>query len=261
MADDEPLGAEIQAVGRAAQILAMLSNEHPQLTIARVAEVLGFKRTTAHRYLNSLAAAGFLSRDEESLAFVPGELAVQLGALALGRRKVLERAARHMRHVSGVLRMSVVLSLWGLAGPVVVQVNEDVSRLAITTVPVGTQLPLESAQAVLFLAYSAEQLDALRLTATLPPDQRRDLERQVEEARAAGIAMRSYDDGSTALAVPVFDATGICATLAVVSATILISRQPDADVLLCTAARELSHELGGEAFATARRDRNRGQEM
>lgn len=243
-------GAEIQAVGRAAQILAMLSNEQPLLTVAGVAEALNLKRPTAYRYLNSLTAVRLLARDETSQGFAPGDLAVQLGALALGKRQVLDRATPHMRRVAVALRMSVVLTLWGPVGPVVVRVYEDVSRLAITTVPVGSQLPLDSAQGVLFLAYSG-QLDVARLKVTLPQERRDAMESQVGEAKKRGSAMRDYEDGTTCIAAPVFNVTDICATLAVVCATLHISRSTEAQELLCQAADELSKELGGEAFVTA----------
>lgn len=78
--DVDSAGAErttIQSIDRAADILALLDQDTPALTAVLVAERLGLNRTTAHRYLQSLQRAGFLSA-----ALGPGPLLDQLSALA-----------------------------------------------------------------------------------------------------------------------------------------------------------------------------------
>jgi DNA-binding IclR family transcriptional regulator len=149
---------DIQAVGRAAQILNLFSNETPELTVGSVAQRLGLNRTTAHRYLSSLVAAGLVRNSESGHTLVPGELAVQLGAFALARRFVLDLASGPMSELSESARMTVVLSIWGLSGPVVAQVHENRSHAVVITVPVGTQLSLDTAQSVLYMANSKDQL-------------------------------------------------------------------------------------------------------
>ena len=238
---------EIQAVGRAAQILNLFSNETPELTVAAVASRIGLNRSTVHRYMASLLASGLVSHADGSAAFVPGELAVQLGAFALGRKSVLDLAERPMRELSDATRMTVVLSVWGPSGPVVAKVYENRSRPVLITVPVGTQLSLDTAQSILYLAFSRDQLTVQRLTGSLPEATNRAIQARIDDSRANGIAMKSFEDGITSIAMPIFGPSGISATLALVHTTAMLPMNADSvDALrLRAAATELTVELGG----------------
>jgi DNA-binding IclR family transcriptional regulator len=243
-AEAEP---EIQAVGRAAQILNLFSNETPELTVSSVAQRLGLNRTTAHRYLGSLVAAGLVKNAESGHGLIPGELAVQLGAFALSRRNVLDLARSPMRELSESVRMTVVLSIWGLSGPVVAQVHENRSRAVLITVPVGTQLSLDTAQSVLYMAHSNDPLAVRRLLASLPSETEREIVGRIEAAAASGLAMKSFDDGITSIAAPVFGTNGISATIALVHTSAMLPLNPDSVEVarLIETAHELSLELGG----------------
>lgn len=238
---------DIQAVGRAAQILGLFSNETPELTAATVAARLGLNRSTAHRYIASLVAAGLVANAEEGSAFVPGELAVQLGAFALSRRTVLELADRPMRELSDATRMTAVLSVWGPTGPVVAKVQENRSRAVLITVPVGTQLSLDTAQATLYLAFSRDQLAMQRLVSSMPASLADELTRDIETARVANWAARSFEDGITSIAAPVFGPNGIIATIALVHTSAMLPSHADSSdaVRLRAVAYELTQELGG----------------
>jgi DNA-binding IclR family transcriptional regulator len=174
-------------------------------------------------------------------------LAIQLGAFALGRRNVLDLASGPMRELSESVRMTVVLSIWGPSGPVVAKVHENRSRAVLITVPVGTQLSLDTAQSVLYMAHSDDPLATRRLLVSLPAAAERDIVARIEAATAAGIAMKSFDDGITSIAAPVFGASGISATIALVHTSAMLPMNPDSVEVarLREVARELSLELGG----------------
>jgi DNA-binding IclR family transcriptional regulator len=240
--------ADIQAVARAAQILGLFSNSSAELTVSGTATRLGLNRTTVHRYCTSMVAAGLLSRaDEHSGTYVPGPLAVQLGAFTLGRRTVLELADKHLRELSDALRMTAVLSQWGSLGPVVAKVHENRTGAVLITVPVGTQLSLDTAQSVLFLAYAPDQLSMQRLRAALPASSQQDVGSRIERARRVGVAGNSFADGITSIAAPVFGPAGICATLALVHTSAMLSLDTDSPEArrLISAANDLSLEMGG----------------
>ncbi|MBU6532879.1 IclR family transcriptional regulator [Streptomyces sp. NPDC057245] len=238
--------ADIQAVSRVSQILSLFEPATPEVTAGEVAERLGLNRTTAYRYCTSLVAAGLLERSAGG-GYVPGGLLLQLGAFAIGHRRVVNLAPRHMRALSRATRTSAVLSLWGLTGPVVSRVEEDVSAAVIVSVRVGSHLPLDTAQSKVFLAYHADQLSMGRLMANLPGQAQEELRADVERVRAVGHCSAMGTPGIVAVAAPVFDEYGICATMAVVAPDNTLAMSDDAPELraVVDAARALTRELGG----------------
>jgi DNA-binding IclR family transcriptional regulator len=237
--------AEIQAVSRAAQILGLFGPQLPELSAADAAERLGLNRSTAYRYCTSLVAAGLLERGAQSGTFVPGGLLVQLGTFALGRRKVMDLAAPHLRSLSASTRLTAVLSLWGSGCPVVSRVEEDSNRTSMVTVRVGTHLHLDTAQAKVFLAYLP---DRARLLGNLPDGQRAAVVDELTRVRAAGYGAVVTTDGIVAVGAPAYDEHGICATVAVVGTERSLSCEPHSDAvrMVIDAARALSKEMGVE---------------
>jgi DNA-binding IclR family transcriptional regulator len=241
---------DIQAVSRTAQILTLFGPDTPEITVAEAAERLGLNRTTLHRYFVSLEAAGLLERTEErNSVFTPGQLLLQLGAFAIGRRKVIRLATPHMRDLTRQTGLTVVLSLWGPSGPVVSHVEDDESHGTIVTVRVGVQLPLNSAQALVFLAFLPDQLAADRLLGTLPADQRMHVRENIAGIRDRGMTRPILNArGISVIAAPVFGKSSICATLAFVGTAHLLP--PDAadreSALLAEAARRVTAEMGGD---------------
>ncbi|MFI7672144.1 IclR family transcriptional regulator [Actinophytocola sp. NPDC049390] len=242
---------EIQAVSRTAQILTLFGPETPEITVAEAAERLGLNRTTLHRYFQSLEAAGLLERTEErNSVFAPGRLLLQLGAFAIGRRKVIQLATPHMRDLTRTTGLTVVLSLWGPSGPVVSHVEDDESHGTIVTVRVGSQLPLNTAQALVFLAFLPDQLTADRLLGTLPADQRMHVREQIAGIRERGLTEPILNArGISVIAAPVFDKSAICATLAFVGTAHLLppDRSARESTLLAEAAARVTAEMGGGA--------------
>ncbi len=238
--------ADIQAVSRVSQILSLFDPATSELTTVEVAERLGLNRTTAYRYCTSLVSAGLLERSAEG-GYVPGGLLLQLGAFAIGHRRVVELAPRHMRALARATQTSAVLSLWGLTGPVVSRTEENISAVVVVSVRVGSHLPLDSAQSKLFLAYHADQLSMERLMANLSGQARDELRAEVEAVRAVGHCSAMSTPGVVAVAAPVFDEYGICATLAIVGPDNTLAMSDDAPELrvVIETARELTRELGG----------------
>jgi DNA-binding IclR family transcriptional regulator len=238
--------AGLQAVSRVSQILALFNPVTPEVTANEVAERLGLNRTTAYRYCTSLVTAGLLERSTAG-GYIPGGLLLQLGAFAISHRRVINLAPRHMQALSRATQSSVVLSLWGLTGPVVSRVEENVSTIVVVSVRVGSHLPLDTAQSKVFLAYHADQLSMERLMATLPAPAGDELRADVEKVRSGGHCSAMSTPGVVAVAAPVFDEYGICATIACVGPDNTLSMSDDAPELrlVVETARELTKELGG----------------
>jgi DNA-binding IclR family transcriptional regulator len=241
-------GADIQAVSRAAQILRLFGPERPKLTATEASEQLGLNRTTTYRYCVSLVSEGLLEKGQEPGTFVPGALLIQLGAFAIGRRRVVDLAPSYMRDLCAATGFTTVLSLWGSTGPIVSRVEEEMTRSVVVTVRVGTQLPLVSAQAKVFLAHLGDQLRVERLIGTLPDDARTRLGQEIADlVNTDDVALGADGFGIHALAAPVFDEYSICASLALVATNDMLkldARSPAANHLR-QAARALSHAMGG----------------
>ena len=239
---------DIQAVGRAAQVLALFDTQRSELTVASVAKELRMNRTTAHRYLTSMEHAGLLARTESG--YEAGPLVIQVGALGLGRRTLLRVAPDHLRALRDRVHLTVSLTTWGVSGPVVVHVEEDHSRELLLTVALGTQLHLEAAHSQVWLAFGNDPLRTERILAMVSPETRERMERDMEAARSRGLAVRtSPAEGYVAVAAPVFDRAGLVGVMAVLGTQHTLSEpvdgpQPQA---LITAAAALSAALQGHA--------------
>ena len=212
--------AQIQVVSRVAGILRLLAQGRRELRVADVASELGLRRSTAHRYLASLAAAGLLAREDGAAVYSAGPLMVQFSAATLGGSRVLELAGPYMKRLVDEAHETVVLSLWGGHGPVVARVEEDSTRLVHIAVRVGSALPSDSAQAQVFRG----------------------------ELARSGVAVNSrVIEGVRAVAAPVYDERGqVVATLAFVGTIATIPEAADSGHAraLRETALELSARLG-----------------
>ncbi|MDT0439491.1 MULTISPECIES: IclR family transcriptional regulator [Streptomyces] len=250
--DDARSSGDIQAVDRTAQILRLFGPETPELTAGEAAERLGLNRTTTYRYCTSLVASGLLERGSAPGSYAPGALLLQLGAFALGRRKVVDLAPSYMRELCSTTGLTTVLSLWGSTGPIVSRVEEDATRTVLVTVRVGTQLSLTAAQSKVFLAHMSDQLRADRLLGSLPAVAREELTEEIRTlAGTDQVAMSPDGFGIHAMAAPVFDEYGICATVALVATDDLLPLDVHGATArhLRNTARALSQAMGGDKDA------------
>src|SRR5690606_6719787 len=119
----------IQSIDRAANILGLLDQHTRTLSPSLVAERLGLNRTTAHRYLQALQGAGFLSSSNG-----PGPLIDQLSALVSTRQQIVTLAPPVLRRLSDRTGLTAVLSFLGRTGAVVSHVEEATDGAVLLTV-------------------------------------------------------------------------------------------------------------------------------
>jgi DNA-binding IclR family transcriptional regulator len=246
---------DIQAVERVALILDLFDHRTIELSAAEAAARLGLKRTTVQRYFSSMLAVRLLERGTASGTYTPGRLLAQLGALAIGRRRVIEFSIPHMRELSARTHMTTVLSLWGTAGPVVMRVEEDLASAGLVAVRVGSRLPILSAQAITFLAFLPDAARVHEALERLPARARTRVRALIESARSTGVTTYvSEETGIGGVAAPIFDATGICATLALLGTLVTTSSEqhPERPEQVATVAQAITCEMGGERFSPFR---------
>ncbi|GAA1816944.1 IclR family transcriptional regulator [Actinomadura chokoriensis] len=240
--------SDIQAVSRMAQILGLFGPEDPELSVSEATERLNLNRTTVHRYLTSMTAAGLLERGSRPASYTPGRLIIQLGAFAIGQRRIIQLAPAHLRDLAQRTEVSAVLSLWGPSGPVVSLVEEDSAHGTIVTVRVGSQLSLDTAQAIAFLAFLPDQLQVDRLLASLPSAQRSGLVERIATARETGLSIYPANRrGISVISAPVFADSGVCATIAAIGTDRMLPTAPDGRPALAVkeTAAALTKEMGG----------------
>lgn len=243
----ETSGYDIQAVSRAAQICALFGPKTVEVTPAEVAAKLNLNRTTAYRYCVALVAAGMLERSPRRGAFVLGGLMLQLGIHALSRRPVVQIAPPYLAELSGAVRMTAVLSLWAVDGPVATLVEEDSNQTIIVTVRPGSLLEVTAAQTHVFLAYLKDPHAVGTTAAGLSAAQRSELDAAIYNARRRGYSIARHSGGLFGIAVPVFNEYGIAATVAILGADPAADLNPGSPILtqLRETAAALSEELGG----------------
>jgi DNA-binding IclR family transcriptional regulator len=228
----------IQSIDRAAAVLGLLDQDTRTLSPALVADRLGLNRTTAHRYLQSLQASGFLDA-----AYGLGPLFDQLAALISGRQQLLSLAPAIMRQLSDRTGLTAVLSFLGRGGAVVTLVEEANEGTIILTVRVGTVLEVRAAQSRVLLAFQSDPGVVGRVHAALEPDELRTETEALARVRRERIAWADLGRiGLASVAAPVFGPTDIQAAMALLGTSPVLSPQDVAGrvALLREAADKLS---------------------
>jgi DNA-binding IclR family transcriptional regulator len=214
--------ADIQAVSRASRILALFNVDRTELATADVSKALGLNRTTTHRYLTSMTAVGLLGYGSRHSSYVVGPLSTRLGAIAAGSTPALSVAPRHMQALSDTVGAAVTLTLRASSGPMVTHVAEPRTSDAVLTVKVGTVLPADSAQGVIFAAFARDEAGAPGGTRHpgLSRSEQVGFEQELVRVREQGTCIRrDAQRGFIAVAAPIFDTDGVCAASAIVSLT------------------------------------------
>ncbi|MGP3534696.1 IclR family transcriptional regulator [Microbacterium sp. RD1] len=208
----------IQSIDRAANVLALLDQHTMTLTPAIVAERLGLNRTTAHRYLQSLQGAGFLSA-----SYGPGPLLDQLSALVSVRQQILGLAPAILRRLADQTKLTCVLSFLGRSGAVVTLVEEASEGAVVLTVRVGTVLEPRAAQTRVLLAFSSDPQAVTRMHASLSPSRTREEELALAHARRDRIAWADLGQvGLSSVAVPIFGRHDVEAAMAMLGTTAML---------------------------------------
>lgn len=234
----------IQSIDRAANVLSLFDETTRSLTPTFVAERLGLNRTTAHRYLQALQGAGFLST-----AYGPGPLIDQLSALVSTRQQLITLAPPILRHLSDRTGLTAVLSFLGRAGAVVTLVEEANEGTILLTIRVGTMLELRAAQSRVLFAFQSDPEVVSRAHAGLPPAEIRAEQQELAKVRRDGIAWADlHRTGLESVAAPVFG-TGdeVSAAIGLLGTTALLGS--DEGERRTQMLREAAHELSAALVA------------
>jgi IclR family pca regulon transcriptional regulator len=89
-----------QSLERGLAMLCAFSPARPLLGVSELAEELSLTRSTAHRYVTTLAMLGFLEQDAATRKYRLGPRVLDLGFTTLGTLGLHEIAAPHLRSLT-----------------------------------------------------------------------------------------------------------------------------------------------------------------
>ena len=266
----------IQAIERAVAILNAFSVDDPELGVTELAERVGLHKSTVHRFMVNLDAAGLVERNQRTGRYRLGLHIFELGGLVMQQMNLWDEA---LPFLEGLVRDTGETGhLAVLDGGEAIYIERVEARRALR-IPsaVGRGYPAHATNLgkVLLADLAPERLRQLigerplgaftRHTITDPAE----LEAELERIRAQGFAVdnEEYDEGLRCIGAPIYDHSGhAVAALGIGGPVTRITpeRVEQLAELVMAAARGLSRRLGAHqsgAYATpALRVRTTGRE-
>jgi DNA-binding IclR family transcriptional regulator len=240
-------GGHIQSVVRAADIIRLLTREGvTSISVAEASKALGLQRTTTHRYMATLTATSMLQREPGSAGrFMLGPLAHEVFSAIMRGKRILAIAPSLMQKLADRTACTVTLGLWDGSSALVSHVMYPSQSDLTVRVPAGYRVAPTGAQTIMFLAFLTDPRQLQAVLENVPAADVAQIEAQISRARAEHYVEDVVQD-VLAVAAPVFDARGICATIGLVSTTSRLGSGPGTEQarLLFDAVRQLSAEMG-----------------
>ncbi len=256
----------IQAIERAVAILNAFTAEEPELRVSDLAERLGLHKSTVHRFLVNLEAAGLVERNHRTGRYRLGLRIFELGGLVMQRMDLWDEA---LPFLEGLVRDTGETGhLAVLDGGEAIYVERVEARRALR-VPsaIGRGYPAHATNlGKVLLAY----LDAGEITrivadrglAGFTPNTITDatqLDAELAAIRERGYAIdnEEYDEGLRCIGAPVWDHTGrVVAAIGIGGPVTRVTplRVDELAEVVMAAARGLSRRLGAHqstAYATS----------
>lgn len=219
MVGKNPSGS-IQSVGKAMDILDILSYESSGLPLAEIARRLEFNEATAHHLLATMRQRGFVDQDPETRAYRLGQEVIALANRFLGGLDAFSAGRgplQELRDRSGetaylsALQGSRLVTLLELPGSNPIQARRVLHE--------GETIFHSTASGKCLLAYMPDRsVDALLETSTLTRFTRRtivdhaELRAELARIRAVDYALDREEnlDGIMCISAPVFGRHGVC---------------------------------------------------
>src|SRR3954449_10493132 len=163
-----------QSLERGLAVLALFKAGQPLMGVSEIGRALDLSRSTAHRYVSTLAALGYLRQDRETKRYRLGPRVLDLGFSAINSMDVREISAPHLQQLSDETGHTVNMAI--LDGTDVVYIERcrsarpGQSEIDLN-LHVGSRLPAYcTAMGKAILAYLPdERLDALLAQIELAP--------------------------------------------------------------------------------------------
>ena len=204
----------IQAIERAVAILNAFTAEDPELGVTDLAERLGLHKSTIHRFLVNLEAAGLVERDRHTSRYRLGLRIFELGGLVLQQMNLWDEALPFLEglvHDTGETGHLAVLD-----GGEAVYIEKVEARRALripSAIGRGYPAHATSLGKILLAHLEPDALDALVVERGLPrcaPNTITEpsaLNTELERIRVQGYAVddEEYEDGLRCIGAPIVE--------------------------------------------------------
>lgn len=248
-----------RSVIKTLKLLDYFTADHWEWGLSDIARAVGEPKTTVARCLESLQAAGFLSKDEKTRNYRLGYKLMELGSLVRDKLEIRRIALPFMKSLSS--RSSETVRLTALDGNEGIYLETIECKLPVRLwTPPNSRGPLHAgASRKILLAYlPEEEIDAIlgqgltgytKATITDPDE----LKRHLAQIRKQGWAYSEgewYED-SACIAAPIRDRTGrVVAGLSIVgpSGRMAAPRTNELISMVLRTAGDISLALGYEGY-------------
>ncbi|MER6162770.1 IclR family transcriptional regulator [Streptomyces sp. NPDC001868] len=205
----EPHGSGVRSVRRALDILNLLSEDRPVITLREITDATGLAKTTALRLVQTLEESGLLWSDPSGYTAGPGLW--RWAYLARSQWEVPRETRKVMRDLADRLGETVNLFVARDLNRVCVAHEESPHPLR-HVVDVGDEQPLWAGASSKILLRDVTETQLRRVASASPQGEEYAdrLRTGVREATQRGYAVSSseWDEGLTAVAVPVTSRSG-----------------------------------------------------
>lgn len=248
----------IQAIERAVAILNAFSAEEPELGVTDLADRLGLHKSTVHRFLVNLEAAGLVERDRHTARYRLGLRIFELGGLVLQQMNLWDEA---LPFLEGLVRDSGETGhLAVLDGGEAVYIEKVEARRALR-IPsaIGRGYPAHATSlGKVLLAHldggAADALIAERGLDRCAPNTITDPEKlraELDRVRQQGFAVddEEYEEGLRCIGAPIIGHTGqVVAAIGIGGPVTRVTpeRVTELAALVMRAAGSLSRRMGAE---------------
>jgi IclR family pca regulon transcriptional regulator len=207
----------VEALSRGLDVLRAFDADHPTLSLAELAQRLGWSRTTPYRFVWTLEHLGYLQRDAESRRYRLGPRVLELGFAYLHSLPLVDLARPYLARLHQETGASAHLGI--LDGKDVLYVALVAARrISAITVHVGTRVPAHAGSIgkVLLAFGPPEAVADLLASGPLPAYTERTvtqparLRQYLARIREQGYVFndQEYQVGVRSVAAPIFDRGG-----------------------------------------------------
>jgi IclR family pca regulon transcriptional regulator len=207
----------VHALERGLAVLRCFNAEHPSLSLAELASLLGWTRTAPYRLVYTLQRLGYLIQDPQTKRYWLGPRVLELGFEYLHSLQLPELAQPYLEQLRQETGASAHLAI--LDGREIVYVARVAARrVSAVNIHIGSRLPAHAtAMGKVLLAYQPpERLDRILSQGPLEAytdrtiTDRRQLRRVLQRVREQGYVVndQEFELGIRSVAAPVFDARG-----------------------------------------------------
>lgn len=250
-----PRNGHLQSLDKGLQVLVLLADHHPGLSLGDIAGLLGFNLSSTHHLVTTLRGRGFVDQDPETKAYRIGYQLISLVNTFVSEASISSVGIGPIRDLRDRTGDTSFLTI--LQGREAFVVYESQGRFPIQTKRVlsshETNLHAYASGKTLLAFQQPEQLAELCPTGALAKytvntiDNLTALRGELAHIRAHGYALdrEEWLLGVRGIGAPIFDRHGTCvATASVAYPAVQSERQPALITEVVRTARQISSGLG-----------------